>query len=232
VKAFWVLLRHELRLLHRQKVLIVSAVAVLLYLLAVQLLPPALHPLWLPAILISEVVSIGVLFIAGTLFVEIRQQTTSAFAVSPVATHHWIGAKLAAFTLLAMLAAQALLLGASGFRNSLPVSAALLLSALLYNQFGFIIALWAQSVRSFFLPLSVVMGLLGVSIYAHFGFSDSPLFWLIPSYPALLLLASADSSASTVTLLAALFALLLWNLGAFVLCRRLYHARIARRVGG
>jgi len=231
VRAFAALLRHELLLLFRQNVIGIAAATVIIYAAALYLIPRDHHDMWVPALLMSEIVTMGVLFIAAVLFIEMRQQTAIAFAVTPVPTATWILAKLAAFTILSTGAAQALLILSSSIPNGALVTLTVVLTALLYNQIGFVLALWTGSIRDFFLPLSVVMGLLALSIYWHLGAADSPLFWIIPSYPAMILLASSVSAIPAGTLLLALALLLLWNAAAFWLCRHAFHTRVSARLG-
>lgn len=227
---FWLLFAHELRMLMRQQVVAVAAVASAVYLLAAYLLPAKHAVIWLPAILISEVVSMGVLFIAGMLFIEQKQRTAIACAVAPVSTPVWILSKVAAYTFLPAVSAQLLLLFPSNYANSLWVSTGVVLTAALYTQLGFAMALWSGEVRVFILPLTVVMGLLGLSIYWFFGVSNSPLFWLIPSFPGMLMLASGSREIASSTLLLALIALLVWNYLSFRLCLYIYHLRVAQRM--
>jgi fluoroquinolone transport system permease protein len=231
MKTFVALLRHEFILLARQNVIGISVATVIIYAGAVYLLPRSYHNAWLPALLMSEIVTMGVLFIAAMIFIELRQQTAQAFAVTPVSTGRWIMAKVVALTVLSTVAAQALLLVADGFPNNLLVTVAVILSALLYNQIGLVLAIWTGNIRDFFLPLSAVMGLLALSIYGHLGVADSPLFWLVPSYPAMVLIASGVNEVSIGVLGMALGLLLAWNLLAFWLCRHVFHARVCARFG-
>ncbi|WP_313920662.1 hypothetical protein [Tahibacter sp.] len=231
MKPFAALLRHELLLLLRQNVIGIAVATVVIYAAALYFLPKIYHDTWVPALLMSEIVTMGVLFIAAVVFIEIRQQTVIAFAVTPVPTTTWILAKLTAFTLLSTGAAQALLILQGSFPNGIVVTVAIVLSALLYNQIGFILAVLTGNIRDFFLPLSLVMGLLALSVYWHLGVADSPLFWIIPSYPAMVLLASGATPAPAATLALALLLLLLWNAATFWLCRHVFRTRICSRLG-
>lgn len=233
MSAFLALLRNELLLLLRQNVLGVAVATVVVYSGGIYLLPPEQHHAWVPAILMSEIATMGVLFIGAVLFIEVRQQTALAFAVTPASTVTWISAKLATFTALSTIAAALVLVLTKSYPVSVLVGVAVVLSALLYNQVGFILSLWTENVRDFFLPLSVVMGLLGLSIYWHLGVADdSVLFWLLPSYPAMLLLGSGATGMPALSATVAVVCLLAWNLAAFWLCRHFFHRRVSARLGG
>jgi len=230
VSAFSALFAHEARLLLRQRVFAIAAAATVVYAIGIHLLPTRFHGLWLPAILMSEAVTMGVLFIAATLFVERQQGVILALAVSPLRIGTWMRVKLSIFTGLSVLAAL-VLLAVSPVVQLTPVRlVALALSALLYNQIGLALALWSQDIRSFLLPLSLLMGLLGLSIYGHLGVGDFPAYWLLPSYPAIRLLAVDPPAWPVATL--AVSALAAWNAVAYRLCLRLFATRIAARAGG
>lgn len=231
MNAFTALLRQEFLLLLRQNVIGIAVATVVIYSVGLYFLPQAYYHTWVPAILMSEIVTMGVLFIAAVLFMELRQQTAVAFAVTPVPTSIWILAKLAAFTLLCTVAAQLLLVLSGGFPNGVIVTLSVILSALLYNQIGFVLALWTGNIRDFFLPLSFIMGMLALSVYWHLGLADSALFWIIPSYPAMVLLASGVKPTPVGTQALALGLLLLWNAAAFQLCRHVFHTRVSARLG-
>lgn len=228
--VFSALFGHETRLLLRQRVFAIAAAATVVYAIGIHLLPVRFHGLWVPAILMSEAVTMGVLFIAATVFVERQQGVILALAVSPLETGIWMRVKLTIFTGLSVLAALLLLAVSPVVQLSPTRLAALALSALLYNQIGLALALWSHDIRSFLLPLSLLMGLLGLSIYGHLGVGDSLAYWLLPSYPAVRLLAM-DPPAWPVAVIA-MSALVAWNVVAYRLCLRLFSARIAARVGG
>lgn len=230
MSAFTALARHEVRLLQRQRVFAVAGVATAVYAVAVHLLPGRYHALWVPAILMSEAVTMGVLFIAATLFVERQQGVVLALAVSPVRTGTWMRAKLVVFTALSTLAALVLLAASPAVDLSPLRLIAIVLSALLYNQIGLVLALWSEGIRSFLLPLSLLMGLLGLSIYGHLGLIESFAYWVLPSYPAIRLLAEDSPSWSIAG--TAVCVLLAWNVIAYRVCLGLFGARIAARVGG
>lgn len=175
------ILKLECTLIHRHHVFTITAVSTALYVGTFYALPNTLRSYWLPAILFLEVLSLSVLLIAGLIFVERKQNTLAAYAVTPRSADTWITSKLLAFTLLPS-SSGAILLALFANEFSLLALTFIILGALLYNEAGLLVALLFKDIRQYLLPICIVMGVSGISVYAYFGIYKTWLYWLLPSH--------------------------------------------------
>ena len=230
MSPFAALLLNELRLMIRQKVIQVALGATLFQAAIIYFVPQDYRAIWLPAILFTEVITVGVLFVAGVIFLEKKQQSIIAFAVTPVPSWQWLAAKTIAFTLLCFGCGALLIASTLQLYQPLVLILAFLLSGLLYNQIGMAVALWSEDIRGFFMPLSVVMGASSVTVYAHLGLSDNWLFWLLPSHPAMILLNGGINGISWPMLALCVGLLVGWNLLALLLCLKVFRHKVCQRL--
>ncbi len=164
----------------------------------------------------ADICNIGLLFIAGILYLERRQGTLFATAIMPVSSGVWLATKIVSLTLLCSLCAVALVYFNVETVNWLLVIPAILLSGALFTSFGFLLACPMRKILNYFLAMALAIAVLNLPLLAYLGIFEHQLMWLLPSQPALWLLAESfqnepsDAFPWVVLLLLAWIALIHW----------------------
>jgi fluoroquinolone transport system permease protein len=233
MNEFLALVRHEIVLAWRLRLILVAiAFTIPPKVVVLTVLRAESVKFWLPGYMFSEVVPFAVLFIAVSLLLEKRQGTLLAFCVTPVATSVWIWAKVVSLSLVAFMAGLVLALFTPADINWPLLIVTLLVSAVLYNLVGLLVAMYFTSITSFFLPFALLFLVLGVSFYWHFGLIRSPVLWVLPTHPCMVLLnASFDERVPARTIITALALMTGWIILTSRWCKYAFRGQIAPRWG-
>ena len=218
------LLRWDILLLHRNQIFIISIAVAAIYMGLFYLLKEVTQLEKLLILLIfNDPLTMGYMFSGVLLLLEKNQNTLQAIAVSPLPLHHYLWSKAIALSLLSTLTAIAMSVLATGWAfNWLHLLMAIGGGSLFFSLSGFAMAVNAVDFNSFLFRSIGFLILLGLPILSIFELVDSPLFYLLPSYPSLLLLKASFSPVSWSTLLFSYGLLLMWiGLAAYWAHRRL-----------
>ena len=172
---------------------------------------------WIPVLIFADISNIGVLFIAGILYLERRQGTLAAAAVMPLATGVWLATKLLSLTALCTLCGLALVFFNIETVNWWRVIPAIILCSALFTGIGFLIACPIENIMNYFFAMVFALGLLNIPIFGYVGIFEHWIMWIIPSYPAMLVLAESFQESSAAAYAIALTVLLGWLILVFYL---------------
>jgi fluoroquinolone transport system permease protein len=186
----------------------------------------------IPALIFLDISIAGMLFMAGVYFFEKREGSLQALVVTPLKTWQWLTSKL--ITLTVMGTVMCIVLVAIKLGTHAPwgyVLVATLCINVLFVLIGFILAAPNERFTDFFLYYALVFGVLEIPCLAFFDISH-PLFWILPSQPALALLRGAFGGMPPTQFAGILILQLAWVVFAFHLGLRLFHHNVAERGGG
>ena len=183
----------ELRIQWRQGIYYAAGVVVLVWVAVLFALPPETRTLLLPFALFMDVSVFGVYLMAGMLFLEKGDRVLQALVVTPMPRGAYLLTKLASLTLIAVGASVFLTLVIHGMRGvnwpMLVVGSAL--NAWLMTLIGFILAARYNSISEFLVPSIIFLIPSQIPLLDYFGIWNSRLVYLIPTQPAMLLIAGA-----------------------------------------
>lgn len=188
----WRLVRFDLRLQLRYGYYAAYIFVAVAYIALLRLLPSGPRALALPPMLLSEASIIGFFFAGTLLHLERTEGTLQALAVTPLPTATYLFAKMGSLSLLAAMVAVSIVWGVTATTSGTPLLAAsAALTAAMFVAVGLAAAARFGSLERF-----AVWGGLGSSVFAlpllpYFGVMESPLWWAVPTQPALVLLARA-----------------------------------------
>jgi fluoroquinolone transport system permease protein len=214
--SFFALLIWDFRLQARYYFWTTGIVVTGVWLLLLLALTEAARVVWIPVLIFADICNIGLLFIAGILYLERRQGTLFATAIMPVSSGAWLATKIVSLTLLCSLCASVLVYFSVEAVNWLLVFPAILLNGALFTSFGFLLACLFQKILNYFLAMALAIAVLNLPLLAYLGIFEHELMWLLPSQPALWLLAESfqnepsDAFLPVVLLLLAWIALIHW----------------------
>lgn len=155
-------------------------------------LPRTATELFLPFIIFFDLSIFGFYFMAGMLFLEKGDGVLEALVVSPLRSREYLMAKAATLAFLAVVVSVAVvLIGHGPAVNWLLFVPAVALNSWLLILIGFILAARYDSVTDFLIPSILYMIPSQLPALWYFGIWESPLLYLVPTMPSMLLLAAA-----------------------------------------
>ncbi len=188
--------------------------------------------LLLPPAVFFDLGIVGFYFIAVLVFYEKGEAVLSALVVSPLRFWEYLTSKLTTLTLLAIVLSLALVLFTYGLAFNLWLfvlgTGLMSLIALLV---GFIAVAPFRSISSYLMPSGVYSALLYLPVVAYFGWWNHPLFSLLPTQGAMLLLQGSFRPLEDWQVLYALLESLVWIVGLSLLARSMFNRYIIERKG-
>ncbi len=187
-----------------------------------------------PLVVFAELAIIGYYFIAGMVLFEKSERTIYAVVCTPLRFGEYLASKLATLTAMAILASLLVVVAGygTGFGPALLVSGVALVS-LISLLAGFISVLPFDSITRYLIPSQPPLAVMSLPLIPFLGLWAHPVFYLIPTHGALLLLGGAFGTVSLAAwqvLYAVLYGLLWISILVFV-ARRSFERYVVRRGG-
>ena len=203
--------------------IIASAVVVnLLYVLILLNLPDGQYG-WLTVFLIfNDPMGLGLMFIGALYLFEKNENTLQALSVTPLRAWQYLASKTITLSLIALAGSLVIAWAAYGWRfNYVYFLLGAGLSASLFTMLGLCVAAYCRSFNVYLLRAVGLILPMVLPFLNFFGFTDTLWWYLLPSQGSLLLLGAAFEPVEAWKLAYALFYLLAWNTGAFLLAARI-----------
>ena len=186
----------------------------------------------IPALIFLDISIAGTLFMGGVYFFEKREGSLQAQVVTPLETWQWLASKVVALTVMGTVMCVVLVV----IKLGIPARWGYVLIAtvcinVLFILIGFILAAPNERFTDFFLYFALAFGVLEIPCLAFFDISH-PLFWILPSQPALVLLRGAFGDMPPARFTGVLGLQLAWLVVAFHFCLRSFHHNVADRRRG
>lgn len=222
--------RLSLLLQLRYGFLYAAAFVGVLYVALLMPLPDSILELAGPLVVFSELAVVGYYFIAGMVLFEKSERTLYALVSTPLRFSEYLGSRLATLTLLALalsLAVVTVVYG-TGFNAALLLVGVVLVS-LISLLAGFISVLPFDSITRYLIPSQVPMFVMALPLVPFLGIWQSPVFYLVPTHGALILLGAAFGAATPLWqfLYAVLYGML-WIWFLYLAARLLFYRYVVR----
>lgn len=165
------------------------AVVMALLLNQVRLVDPALL---LPVFVLGDILVNTFYFVGGLVLLEKGERTLAAQVVTPLRTSEYLAAKVGTLSLLALIESLVIVTAAYGAGFAvLPLVAGVVVLAVLYTLYGFVVVARYDSINSYLLPSVAYTAVLSLPLVDYLGLWQSWLFYLHPIQAPLLLLRAA-----------------------------------------
>jgi fluoroquinolone transport system permease protein len=185
-----------------------------------------------PYMIFLDISVTGTMFMAGIYFFEKRQGSLMALAVSPIRTWQWLLSKMLSLASIGVAMCCALVAAKKGIHAPWPqIIVACLVINMQFVLLGFLLAAPFQGFTSYLVANSLFFGIVNLPALSMFKIT-TPLYWLLPSQPALLALQTAFSGGSIGKLALYLGIQLAWTGLMFWLCLWSFHKFVSPRQGG
>ena len=193
-------------------------------------LPGATLAVATPLVVFVELAGIGYYFVAGIVLFEKDEKTLYALVPTPLRFSEYLGSKLATLTLLALAASLTVVVAGygTGFDAALLILGVALIS-LVSLLAGFITVLPFDSISRYLIPSQLPLTIMVLPLVPFLGIWQSPIFYLLPTHGALLLLGAAfGADTATWHLLYAVLYGLLWVCLLYLAARRAFDRYVVR----
>ncbi len=230
-RKFLSLLLWEFKLQLRYYFWIVGLVITLVWFGILSLMPSELSALWVPVLLFVDTCTIGVLFVAGMLYLDRSQGTMDVIAVMPIATSTWILSRILSLSILCSVFALIIILVRAESVVWVRAVPAVLLSSALYTSLGFLIACPFKKLMDYFLVMALTIALMNLPIFGYFEVFDSAFLWLLPTQPVMKVLAGSLGEMTTMDFTFAMGLLLVWLGVINFFCTKAFSVYVSQRMG-
>ena len=182
-------------------------------------------------VVFSDPSFLGFYFIAALVLFEKREGVLDALVTSPLSTRAYLLSKATTLTLLALVATVVIvLLGYGPNLQWLPLLAGVGLTSMLFVFSGFIAVARFDSVNAYFMTAIAYMTVLGAPVVGVLGIYETPLFYLLPAKPSLVLLEAAIEPTPAWELAYAVGYLLVGTGGAYLAAHRAFERHVVADV--
>ncbi|MCB0073263.1 MAG: hypothetical protein KDE20_17460 [Caldilineaceae bacterium] len=185
-------LRWDLVNQYRQGFYIAGGFVIVVWAIVLWNLPAPVVELLLPFLIFFDLSIFGFYFMAGMLFLEKGDGVLQALVVTPMRSWEYLVSKSATLALLAVLVSVAVVLLVHGFAvNWWLFVPAVALNSWLLVLIGFMLAARFDAINEFLIPSIFYMVPSQLPALQYFGIWESPLLYLVPTMPSMLLLEGA-----------------------------------------
>ncbi|MCG8414530.1 MAG: hypothetical protein MI746_09975 [Pseudomonadales bacterium] len=219
----------EFRLQKRYYFWATALVITVVWLLLLSSLNDDLKSQWMPALIFADLSNIGLLFIAGCLYLERRQGTLYALAITPFRRSRWLVLKLISLSVLTTLCALAIALFSGASVNWFLLVPAIIATALVFTLCGFLLALPFDDLLNYFLGMALTLTVLSLPLLDYFQVYPHWLYWLLPTQPVLQLLVGGFQPASAATISVSLLLCVVWIATLYFFAAKRFNRFVAMR---
>lgn len=219
----------EFRLQKRYYFWATAMVITFVWLLLLSSLSENVKTQWMPALIFADLSNIGLLFIAGCLYLERRQGTLYALAITPFPRSRWLLLKLLSLSVLTTLCALAIVVFSGASANWLVLLPAIVATALMFTLCGILLALPFDDLLNYFLGMALTLTVLSLPLLDYFEVYPHWLYWLLPTQPVLKLLVSGFQPASVTTITVSLLLCAVWVAVLYTLAVKRFSRFVAMR---
>jgi fluoroquinolone transport system permease protein len=221
----------DVRIQQRYNFLVASIFSILVWVAVLMALPAETRQSMAPAIIYLDLALVGFYFIAGLILYEKGEATIYALVITPLRFVEYLASKLITLTGLAIFIALTLLFLTSGWSgtNLLWVVLGTALMSVISLLIGFIAVAPFTSFSSYLIPSQLPALVLYLPIISYLGLWDSPLFYLLPTQGAMLLLRGAYGGVESWQVLYAVLYGALWIVGLTFAARYVFNRYVVVR---
>lgn len=186
----------------------------------------------LPIFVLGDILVNTFYFVGGLVLLEKGEGTLTAQVVTPLRKGEYLAAKATTLALLALIESLIIVIAAYGLGFAvLPLVAGVVLLAVLYVFYGFIVVARYDSINSYLLPSIAYTTVLSLPLIDYLGLWQSWLFYVHPIQAPLLLLRAAFQPLATWQLIYGVLYSALWIGLMYLASQRAFDRFVVGREG-
>jgi fluoroquinolone transport system permease protein len=227
--------RWDMTLQFRNGLYYVSGFIILLMVPLLRLLPHddgVDYRLVLPALVLVNLIITTFYYMGGLVLLEKAEGTLAGLVVTPLRDAEYLIAKIASLALLGVIESLIIVVLVYGVHvNLLPLVVGAFTLGACFTLLGFIAIARYDTLNTYLLPSIVLVLLLILPLIDHFGLWQSPIFYLHPVQPMLVLMRAVRGGAAGWEVGYGLLGSSLWFAVSFTWARRQFHQFVVRTAG-
>ena len=227
-------IKYDIKFQFRHGFYYVYIIITLSYIAFLNLLPIGLRVPAAVLVVFTDPCVLGFFFIGGIVLFEKGQGVFQNLFITPFRLHDYLISKTLSLSLLSISAAYAILLCTFGFNfNPLMLFIGVTLSSFLFTLIGLTLAVRVYTLNQYLLASIFYVLPLMLPLVDFLGLVQSPLFYLLPAKPSLILIGgSITGGTDTGEVIYAVLALSAWIGIAYIWAYRWFYRYVIRRIGG
>ena len=192
MKRLMATIRMEFRLQFRNGFYYAAAFVAVLLVIALLQIPVQSRSLFLPLLIMQNLMINTFYFTGGLVLLEKGQGTLEAQVVTPLRTWEYLAAKVITLGILSLVESTVIVVLGFGLGfGFLTLAAGILIMAAFMTLYGFIIVARYDSINEYLLPSVLYLFVFSIPVLDYFQVFESWLFYLHPLQAPLLLLKAA-----------------------------------------
>jgi len=227
------MLKWDLILQSRYKIIHLSILSVLIYYITLVAVPSMNTEQFKTLYLFFDPTLIGIMFIGALVLFEKTENTLQALTVTPMETSTYFFSKIISLSLLSIISAFLFLFLAHGFFfDYFYMVNGILLTSIFLILVGFILVARCNSINEFLLMMMLAFLLLFIPPLLDItGIYHNIIFYLWPSQASFLLFEGVFGSISVYDTIYAFVYLCIWIVGCYYLAKKSFYKHIILRGG-
>lgn len=217
--------RNDLRLQFRHGFYYVYLVLAIIYVIILRVLPAAARDLLLPLVIFTDPAIAGFYFIGAIVLLERADGTQQALFITPLRIRDYFLSKVLSLSALALATSLAIALFAVGpVFNILALIIGVTLTSVLFVLLGLAFVSRFKVLNIYLFSAGLAVALMSLPLLGFLNIWDSLVFWLFPTQPCLVVIATAfrPDSYPVREYILSLVLLLVWITGAWLWASRWY----------
>lgn len=227
-------IKYDVKFQFRHGFYYVYIIVTLSYIAFLNLLPPGLRSPAAVLVVFTDPCVLGFFFIGGIVLFEKGQGVFQNLFVTPFRLHDYLVSKTLSLSLLSISSAYAILLFTFGFNfNPFLLFIGVTLSSILFTLIGLTLAVRVNTLNQYLIASILYVLPLMLPLLDFLGLVHSPLFYLLPAKPSLILIGGAVTGGTEAgEVVYAVLALTGWILIAYTWAYRWFCRYVINRIGG
>ena len=195
------MLKWDLVLLSRYKIIHISILSVFLYFLTTQAVPDMDKPIFHTMLLFFDPAIIGIMFIGALVLFEKSENVLQALVITPMLVDDYLLSKITSLTLLSVISATIFIILLNIFSgidfNISYLAISIILTSVMLILLGFILVSRVNSINEYLLAMFIgFLGLLFPPMLHLSGLYENVLFYLWPTQASFTLFSGVFNPAS------------------------------------
>ncbi len=227
-------IKYDLKFQFRHGFYHVYVIVTLSYIVFLNLLPYELRPPVAVLLVFTDPCVLGFFFIGGIVLFEKGQGVFQNLFVTPLRLRDYLLSKTLSLSLLSISAAYAIVLFTFGFNfNPFLLFVGVALSSVLFTLIGLTLVVRVETINQYLMASIAYILPLMLPLIEFLGLANSPVFYLLPAKPALILIGGAITGGVDIyEIIYAIIALTVWIVLAYIWVYRWFYRYVINRIGG
>ena len=227
------LLKWEFILLYRYKLIHITFLSVLMYIVSLKVTPSDIMPAkdMLPLLLFFDPAVIGIMFVGAIVLFEKAENTLQALTITPMKVWEYLSSKIISLTVLATISALLFVFLAHGFDfNYFYLFVGIILTSVFLIILGFLMVARLNSINEYL--LTMMLAFIGLSLppLLHMsGFYENVIFYLWPTQASFILFNGVFTGLELWEAVYGILYLLSWIVICFIIAKKAFYKHIVMK---